>query len=380
MPDEKPGLTSKDFREQYQVRQLERKANGVPVKDADPYDQIYSDTRKASAIKLMAQQDRSLDVELLKADNDRLKAEIENDELKERRGGPQGTTNPYMDHLSRQLEQTQARLDVYQERAQQAQAAVMEERLRILQEELSRVKVQTPEERDELESALSTVDKALALAERLRPPSREIVDRGPDPGLRRFELTLEADREARKLEAEERRYEQQMDLQLKREALAREEARLDKQAQAQERFFTDTAPKLLQLGQQLVETLAARTGQPAAAAPAIARGETTPAVAAQNGHAKASVIPAGAATMICQVPGCGATIIYRPGWPEVICSSCGALYTNDAPDEADNRAAVAERAEPNAEDDQRSWADAQREETYGAAAKQRADTDPAIPT
>lgn len=331
MAEQNGGLSSADFRAQAAVNGLRRQP-GVPSA-ADPLDQILADARKASAIKLMNQQDKSMEVELLKADNQRLEAEITHQKLLEERGGPTGTTNPHLDFLYRQLENVQGRLDQAQQHAQVAQAAVLEDRMKMLQDELARVKATPVEVRDELESSITTLEKALALADRVRP-APTLVDRGPDPGLERFLATLEADREARRFEAEERRRNQEIDLQLKREALAREEARLDKQAASQERFLTDTVPKLLQLGQQLMETLTARLGQGSQApVPVVAgavRADAAPSVgevyAAPVPSRPSAPLPAGASQMTCQV--CQAQIIYREGAPEVFCSTCGSVYSS----------------------------------------------------
>ncbi len=83
--------------------------------------------------------------------------------------------------------------------------------------------------------------------------------------------------------------------------------------------------------------------------------------------------PEGALAMNCQV--CQGQIIYRPGWPEVICSTCGAVYTENAPEA---NGAVAENADTDVVANDQAWEAPAREETRGATVESFSQ-DPALP-
>lgn len=319
------GNTSNDITRQSQVLTLKRNGNGY--REPDPLDEALQARRKILGAKLMDQTVASTEADALKQENERLKAQIEHEQLQEQTSQAKAGS-PWADFMMGQMQHLQGQLMDMNQRLADKDAELYKERFDMLQNELARLREQGGVQVDPMEDLGARVEQTLAIAERLRPPA-PIAEKAPaadDPHLLAWMKRADHDHELRMEELRESREVRREELVLKRQEISEKDAReRDRDAQML-KFYTDTAPKALELGQKVIEiwmqhtTVAVSAVVPsveAAAAPVVA-----PAVAQP---------PPGA--VIGQCSGCGATIVYMPDWPGVGCAACGRYYENtpDAP-------------------------------------------------
>lgn len=298
------GLSSADFRSQAQARTLVRNGNGSHA--IDPVDDALAVNRKLVAQRMLEQSVAQRDTEAIKAENERLKALAEQEELR-RQQNPAANSDPWRDFMMNQLQVTQQALNDTQNRLSEQQSTLLQERVAMLQGELEHMRGERPEAVDPLTTARASIESARAIMDLVTPATPPPSPTGEDGTLQAWILRARLDHEERMAEREERREDRRTDfdlkLQVEKERLALERER----NQRMDRFLTDTAPRLLSVGENILARL---MGTPGAAAPPVAA---------------AQFVPDGFEAAQCQT--CGADIHYQPNWPGVGCPKCGSYYS-----------------------------------------------------
>jgi hypothetical protein len=311
------GLSSADLRRAAAPEILQR--NGaVRVKDADPVDDALAMAKKVTAAKLIQQQATSMETEALKAENEKLKVEIEHKQLLESQRPVPGDDG-WRDYLLTQMDRLQGQLAETQREAQTAQRALLEERMAMLQGELERIRSQStppppPSAGERFQTIKAEIQAAREVLAEVQAPEKPVVP-VIDLEWKKFELITEERRELQRLEFEERRRQLEVEIALKREAAEREQARLDKEEEMKERFVNQTLPQLLEQGQKWYNLLAQRWGLGAPASPA------SPTAAPMQAPRQP---PPGVEAMTCQ--SCGQVLYYVAGAPSAVCPYCFAVY------------------------------------------------------
>lgn len=334
------GLSAKDFNQQAGVSVLRR--TGVAAKEPDPLDQAMEINRKMAANRMIQQSVAQADTEALKAQNERLMAEIENQKLRQATS-PEASVAPWQQFLMEQMAQLQGQLQDANQRLSDQSQELLQERLSMVSQELERLRTTGGEPVDPIAQTIATIKNMRELNDLLVPqvesPALPMVE---DPTLRAWEIRMrqddlrwQAEREDRK---EEMRAAREAELELRRQELEIKQqhgARMD-------RFMTDTAPKLLDLGTQLLQRLIGP--MPTAAPMAVA--EVAP--------VRASIAPAG--VQVAQCAQCGADIHYRMEWKTAGCLECGAVYElqDDGSEAAAPEQSAVEHSEPVAVESARS--------------------------
>ena len=325
------GLSSADFRQRAAVGTLKRSPDAtVSPSNTDPIAQAYDDSRRLAALRAMNAQEKVSETEAIKAENERLKAVIEQRQLTEQAqppGAPAPAADRWQEFVLAQIGGLQEQIAVARSDAQRAQTALLEERMSILTAELERSKGEKPEG-DDFDRVSDVIRKARGITQMVTPET--VVQTGYDPGLEKWRITLEAEREQRRIEAEERRWIAETERDLKREQVAGELAIKEKQALTEQRFLNETAPRFLAIAEQFVTTwmqrqtvVSAQVADPGVAAmpPPVAEADVrTP---------QAPVAPPPPDIKLLQCPQCGGSVPYRDWYPEIICPRCYTVMQND---------------------------------------------------
>lgn len=305
------GLSSEDLRQRALVGTLKRGDNGHG--ETDPIAQALSMKRQIVAGKIMDQAVTETDAETIRAENERLKAEIEHEQLQETRES-KGKTDQWQEYIFAQMKTLQDQLAETQRALNQQQTEALQERLSLLTNEIERMQ----EERRQgpvnpVTTATETIQQARALLETIGPtPGTPPPVSGEDPTLVAWQLRAKLDHERWLAERADRHEERVEEL--------RERARIDQQRlemerthlEKQDRFFTETAPKLVEVFAPLVQRIVGAQGA-AAAAPVTA-------------------MPSLAAGVKAEKCACGNVMFFRQEQGLVICQRCGAEYQlGDAP-------------------------------------------------
>lgn len=314
MPD---GLGSKDFRARASTGTLVR--NGASAAAIDPISQGYEDIKKMAAAKMLGQQVKSLEADEIKAENERLKAQIENQQLQElaHPSAPPPQQDQWIQYILSKMDSTEKALADARVDARQAEQSMLHQQLDMLTGELSRIREvnASTENADDFDVISRKIDQAKSFIERFTPPAKPESVNIPmvDTSLEKWRMTLENEREQRRIEAEDRREERRMEFEKWQRAEERSESRLDREAELHNRFFTDTLPKLTPLFERFIGNAAS---------------SAAPSVAAQTFQTNA---PAGFESMLCG--DCGFNIQCNPKLQKIICPNCGMSYSK-TPDDA----------------------------------------------
>lgn len=315
-------LTSSDLRKQAAVPTMVR--NGQPASNRDEIDDAYNINRKVIAANMVRQTAVSTETESIKAEVERLKAQQEKQALTAALQPPPAPQQPALaDYLMAQIGRAQEQMAESQREAHAAQKALLEERMNWMQGELEKSKaegrkVETPI--DPVQSALTTLEAAQALVAKTTPPvtggTAPVID--ADFEMRR--LTLIGMQEERRITAENDRKRLEAQLQLEQWKAEREEARLDKSAQTQDRFLTDTVPQIVKIAQDFYVTWQQRltvTAQTVAQAAPTAMPQAAP-----------MTTPNPPAYVLSDTCGqCGNRLYYTASMGEIVCPQCYAVNT-----------------------------------------------------
>lgn len=317
------GLSSQDLRQRAQVLTLKRNGStfAAPV---DPIEDAMRIRRQMAAAKLLDLSLSDTSAEAIEAENRRLKAEIEQAKLKAEVQAPSATANgEWQQYIMANLEKVQDELANTQKALTEQQMGALNERIGILAGELQRVQSERQETANPIQSAKQMISEAQELVALITPAVPEAPPAPPPGGnsiavtayLKRLELDQERWRAAREDEISIKRAQLELDREMRSKELEVKVAR----DQRMDRFFSETAPKLISVGEQLLSRLLQAGGE--AALPVVA----APAVAPQV--MPALEVPPDYLSGAC--PKCGNVMFYREHWPEVICQRCGALFGNE---------------------------------------------------
>jgi len=292
------------------------------LRPPDPIDEALDVDRKLVAQKMMRTSVASMEAEQLAAENTRLKAQIENQQLKEAVERPaQG--DAWSKLVMEELRESRAALDQTKQELQSERTGQIIERMNMLSAELERLRTQPQEPPPraivQLKAAFEEARETLALVapDTTAPPV--VQDAGGlylkrlDYDQERWRETHQADREVALARAGNELTIAQLEIEIKQ-----------RRADNMDRFINETAPKLLDLGRQFLEQMWARPGAAAGEGAAPASMAVRPQV----------VIPPGAKGTPC--PSCGALIIYDLTMTTVYCSNCASQH-DVGPDEADEQ-------------------------------------------
>lgn len=336
---QEPGLNAADLRRRVagSVATLQR-SNGSSSAPEDKVRQALQLRHEVLADTILERTVDEMGVDTMKAQNERLKLEIEQQQLQEaRRPAPGGQDDEMRGFMLKQLESMQAALADANRAITAQQTAQLQDRINALEAELQRgaAPVQST---DKLTAIKEELNSVLAIAELISP---KVVEAPPplaadqDPALRAWNRRMDSDDERWRVSRQQQHEERLREIELKYAVDAQEQARRDKQAQLQGRFFESTVPKVVDI---LEKFLGNRLSGVAAATPGGA-----PAMAATIDEplapARPMTIPEGAQVALCQV--CGTRMIFRNTWTEVICNSCGEVY--NLHDDTAQEAAVVEQ-------------------------------------
>jgi len=264
--------------------------------------------RKMTAQKLIERSLSETSAEAIKAENERMKAEIEQTKLKaEQQTAPQA--DHWQSYILTQMEKLQGALTDTQKQLTEQQTGALQERLSMLATELERTRPERREAVNPLLSAKQSIEEAKALMELLAPSQTPPPAAGSgDQHLHAWTLRAQFDQRRWEAEREDKHSEAMARLEMERDLKHSELAMKAEHYQRLDRFFNDTAPKLIEVGQRLLDNF------------------VTPRQAGANTAAAASQVqpPEGYESGACVQ--CENTILYKPEWGEVVCQRCGAIY------------------------------------------------------
>ena len=132
------GLSSKDFTQRAAVATMERVARAGGM--MDPLDQALSDQRKIQAVRLGAKMTADLEADDIKAENEKLKAEIEHKELEAAANKKPEQADAWITYVLEDLRATKEGLQAAQQANAEMQTQLLGDRLGMLQDELNRIR------------------------------------------------------------------------------------------------------------------------------------------------------------------------------------------------------------------------------------------------
>lgn len=333
MADTGPTLI-KEFGQRIATPTIRR--NGVPHQ-LDPIDEAIDVGKRIAAQKMIQQSVSTVETDTMRAENEKLKAEIENQQLREAKQGQSGGgANQWQEYLMSQLTALQTQVAEAQKANAEAQMAVLNERSAMLRSEIDRLRGEKPEASNPFATAREAIEQARALVEVITPATTPPPPTAGNAELEAWRIRAQNDHELRMAELEFRKEEKQRELALNQQRLDRELALQEKSNDLRDRFFTDTMPKLMNGIKDILGNFASK-GAPVSEAGVA---EVTPIRPDVVIPAAAPLAP-GIESINCQA--CGAEIRYRKEWKRVTCNQCCAEY-GDVP-EAPATPATAESVE-----------------------------------
>jgi len=263
--------------------------------------------------KIMDSAVSETDAETIRAENERLKAEIEREQLKETRDS-KGKPDQWQEYIFEQMKRLQDQLTETQRALSQQQAEALHERLNLLTSEIERLQTSNSQPTNPLDTVTQTVQQAQALVEMLQPKSMPPpVSTVDDPTLRAWELRATHEHERWQAERQDRHEERLAEI-ADQNRIARERLEMERQhLETQGRFFRETAPKIVEVFTPIMQKIVGQMGT-----------ASTPAAVATAAQVMPSVAP-GVMSESCQA--CGNTMLFRPEQGTVICQRCGSEYT-----------------------------------------------------
>lgn len=315
MPE--PGLSSADFMRTAGVSTLKR--NGQ-MPSMSPVQEAMAVRTQMLGQRIMEQTVAEKDSDALKAQNERLKLEIEQRQLQEAAKGA-GGGEEWQKYVLEELRAAQAGRDEATKALQATQVEGMNQRLGMLQGELQRIQSERPEPVNPLAQVRQTAEQFDSLRELFAPKTEALeIPRSEDPAVAVMMRKLDVELQRASWEREDRHAERMEELRLSREAREAELRLQQERAHQMDRFFTDTSPKVLDVVMKLVTHFT--QGQPGAGMPVAAAPPISP-------QAAPSTLPPGVQAMPCRQ--CGGIVMFRPEWPGAFCGQCGAEYGNSPP-------------------------------------------------
>ena len=303
-------LSAADLRRRSMVPEVTR-VLGPP----DLLDQAVQIKKAIVANAMLDQASEEQAATAARARAERMKADNEVAELEKQRKEPAG--GGFSEYILEEMRRLNASIDAVKDEKSQAYLQSLAQQMNALHDEISHLRATEPDGGgNALSQALAIVGDAKALVDAVTPPSPPPSVGREDPALQAYRLRLEADREDKRRRSEEEREE-------RREARLQEQAGknreldlLEQRQQRMDRFIADTAPRLLELGNQL---LSAWTKQPPGNS-ATAQTDT-----------RQLELPEG--VQVAECAQCHTRILYRETWPGFICQGCGTEWEVHAEEE-----------------------------------------------
>jgi len=318
-PANPQGLSGADFLRGAGVMTIKRNgANNAP----DPVRDALRLRNEFLGQKITEQTLAEKTVDVLEAETKQIELEIKKRQLEEQRKTAGGASE-WQAYIVGQVDRLQGRLDETGQALAKAQQETTHHQLALLQEELARLRGQaSPVAVDPLDQATKSVKSARALIELITPRHSDTPPPVPtvaDPALQAWFRRADSDDHRWEIDRSDRHEERMEELRLADERARIDIAQQGQRNQLMERFFTDTVPKLAQMGQGILQVvLQGQPHSPVAAAQA-AQDQAQPVVN------PAPLLP-GVQRMQCER--CNSLILFRPEWPGVICPHCGSEYLN----------------------------------------------------
>jgi len=255
-------MSSADFTKQAAIGTMTR--GPVERPPADPIAEALEARRQMAGYHMLDQAASESSAAATRAETERIKAEAEQRQAQaEAQGG--GAVSEQLKFLYHQLETLQERYDEARAAQNEAVTAALNERMVMLQEELKEARKGAAA--DPLGMAIHTIDQTTTLMDKLRPPMPE-VQRFPavDVALEKWKLATEFEREKMRLDYQERAASKAAELALQREVKQAEIEAINRKAEMEQRFFTDTVPKIMDMGQRILTAITQGGGAAQAAA------------------------------------------------------------------------------------------------------------------
>jgi len=275
------GLSSADLRQRAAVGTAV--ANGRVAAPRGPLDDVLRQSEVVQAAKLAQEQLLRLEAGEIRAQTEKIRAEVDLGRAEEMRRRDGGAGRPTDEYLLTRLDELRVEIARNEAATAAAHALVFKDRVQRITDEIARLQ---------------------------RPPAPSRVY--ADINFERWLASAQALQEDHRFEAEKSLAALQSDLELKREERAAEEARAARQAETKERLLTEHLPKALDLGQNFLSLWLQRGAGPA------------PAPVGALGFAG---MPPGPSAFACEQ--CQRSVPYQPGAPRAVCPGCGQEYLGD---------------------------------------------------
>lgn len=310
-----PGLSSADFRARSGVQTARR--NPASAGEDSVYEALRV-SRELTADTIMRRSVAETEVETLKAQTEKVRQQVEIQNLTAQLKGDD--RDALFTQVVSEIQDIKRQLSEQREAMTTKELTDMKEAMGALAtavEGMKGAQVST------MQSIKQQIAEATELVDIIRPSSTAVVPTGSeDRVIEAYRLRTGLDEKKLDLEAQKLRWEREDRLDIARaeidskERIAQKELELKQEHfNQQDRFLTETVPKLIPLGEKAISALGNKAGG-AQAAPMIAQ------------------LPDGVLTATCQQ--CGAVIYYREGTTHVVCQNpnCLAEYNlKDGDDE-----------------------------------------------
>lgn len=312
-----------------QVQTLRRNGNGNHG-EVDPLAQSINDQRRVLAAKSYERMSEDMDSSALEARNKKLTLEIEREELIAKTRGGTKQNDVWQEYLLDQLKTVQSQLADTQRALSEQQLNVLTDRMEMLAGELARVQQQPQPDQGRAPSLREQIQESLDTYALLRPETPEPQVQQPatnlleikrlDAQLKGWELRTQIEADQRKRDEERQHAIRLAELELERDKINKQLDIERDHKERMDRFYTDTAPKIIDVITPILSQMSAMWANGAAAAAAAG-----PVVMPQV--ASVITIPPGFQSSACDK--CGNIMIYNPSWGEAFCNQCGAHYKDD---------------------------------------------------
>ena len=310
-----PGLNSADLRAKSSV-QLARR-NPATAAGEDAIQEALRVDKELTANRIMRRSVSELEVDDLKAKTEKVRTQVELQNLTAQLKGDD--RDAFMNQVVTEIQDIKRQISEQRESMTTKELVDMKEAMGALVKEIEGLK---GAQGSTMQSIKGQIQEATELLDIIRPPSTALVPSGSeDRVLEAYRLRTSFDEKKLDLEAQKLRWEREDRLDIARaeidskERIAQKELELKQEHfQQQDRFLTETVPKLIPLGEKAISALGNKAGG-AQAAPMVQ-------------------LPDGVLTATCQQ--CGVAIYYREGTTHVICQNpnCLAEYNlKDGDDE-----------------------------------------------
>lgn len=298
-----PGLSSADLRARSGVG-LARRNPAAGGEDA--IQEALRVDKELTANRIMRRSVSELEVDDLKAQTDKGRLQVELQNITAQLKGED--RDVFLGQVVSEIQDIKRQISEQRESMTTKELTDMKEAMGALVKEIEGLR---GGQASTVQSIIGAIQEATELLDIIRPPSTALVPSGSeDRTLEAYRLRTSFDEKKLDLEARKLQWEREDRLEIARaeidskEAIAREDLRLKEiHYQQQDRFLTETVPKLIPLGEKAISALGSKVGE-AQVAPMVQ-------------------LPDGVMSATCQQ--CGVAIYYREGTTHVVCQNPNCL-------------------------------------------------------